>query len=1077
MATALPAPSGPLPPEIARPPFDMEMDELILRRLASSQLNADIVQEYLGQKLREQEFSADAADVGKQEFWQWLNRLDAARCGTNDPLVIGDWLALTDKDTVEILAGWAKLKEVTRQNKKERLLAALLVDKIHRDLIGVALSGGGVRSASFNLGVLQALSEKDDDAQNVLGRVDYLSTVSGGGYIGSFYTNLLHNLSRNPARQTDDAQAILAPKNGQQSKEVQQLIRGGQYLNHPERFLNRFLIGWFWINLVFWSGYLGICLALAWGWRWLDVAPVHTYILWASYGNCLDYIRPFLPAAVFFTGWLVCWAALYWNWFMLMRPILRGTVDLAVVGILVVVALQTDGGIFFRLDGWFLVGVWSSVAVLSFLVLNLPRFRDFLYKASLWLFVLACVALLIGGAVWLSTPVMNTRSGADSAHTDLADYWTRQSHLLGPLLVILAICLLPFLSPGKLLHSGEKGKGSWEGIVFKIATYALLGGIPLASVMWTARHNVSGYADNPSREMVNSDIKDWPRFWRSDIGIHLRKRMEKDQIKDAQDAVTELNDQMQKSVRDPVREKELEKNVLHHLQLLQLILDLGDKDTLNRLEKRFDQQKVTWLEWNEIETMREQITQRLNRTLKNRDVFAGSKVAIEGAKAAALEPGEQAQLSDYLILNSRNLLDDHQWRALAYLLLRSHYPEELWPSAMARRSVAIERDQAWRLHLMAWVFGVFALSALFVNVNATSLHWFYYEQLREAYLKMHPCDHSRVKLKDLDNVSKGGPYHLLNATVDLGPQEHSNLFASALFLFSKRYCGCQQLGYEATKTYQDGDVELPTALAVSGAAVTPLRVRNPLVALLMTLMNLRLGQWFVRPNGRSGFVNNTHFLGLAIDRLRGWFNTTGQRLFYFLSDGGHEENLGIEPLLDRRCRLIIASDAGQDQNHEFDDLSKLYRRMRLRGIRFLDPRTREPVSLEVLRPKGDPKRTLGACIQVTIVYPDGVEGTLIYLKPCFTHHRTEELDLINFRTHNSLFPHDPTSDVLFDPNQVESYRQLGEMIGRTLLPSVGQLLHPAESAPTEPAPAPPTPSYVATDAEAVETAATLNGEK
>jgi hypothetical protein len=47
-------------------------------------------------------------------------------------------------------------------------------------LTGVALSGGGVRSASFCLGVLQALH-----AEVGLGQFDYLSTVSGGGYIGA----------------------------------------------------------------------------------------------------------------------------------------------------------------------------------------------------------------------------------------------------------------------------------------------------------------------------------------------------------------------------------------------------------------------------------------------------------------------------------------------------------------------------------------------------------------------------------------------------------------------------------------------------------------------------------------------------------------------------------------------------------------------------------------------------------------------------------------------------------------------------------------------------------------------------
>ncbi len=61
------------------------------------------------------------------------------------------------------------------------------------DLAGLALSGGGIRSATFALGVMQALAK-----EGVLKRMDYLSTVSGGGYIGSALTWFLgaHNKER-----------------------------------------------------------------------------------------------------------------------------------------------------------------------------------------------------------------------------------------------------------------------------------------------------------------------------------------------------------------------------------------------------------------------------------------------------------------------------------------------------------------------------------------------------------------------------------------------------------------------------------------------------------------------------------------------------------------------------------------------------------------------------------------------------------------------------------------------------------------------------------------------------------------
>ena len=54
-------------------------------------------------------------------------------------------------------------------------------------LVGLAFSGGGIRSATFNLGVVQALAKL-----RILRHVDYLSTVSGGGYIGGWLTAMIY---------------------------------------------------------------------------------------------------------------------------------------------------------------------------------------------------------------------------------------------------------------------------------------------------------------------------------------------------------------------------------------------------------------------------------------------------------------------------------------------------------------------------------------------------------------------------------------------------------------------------------------------------------------------------------------------------------------------------------------------------------------------------------------------------------------------------------------------------------------------------------------------------------------------
>ncbi len=53
-------------------------------------------------------------------------------------------------------------------------------------LVGIGFSGGGIRSASLNLGITQALHQ-----HGVFDHLDYMSTVSGGGYLGSSISTLM----------------------------------------------------------------------------------------------------------------------------------------------------------------------------------------------------------------------------------------------------------------------------------------------------------------------------------------------------------------------------------------------------------------------------------------------------------------------------------------------------------------------------------------------------------------------------------------------------------------------------------------------------------------------------------------------------------------------------------------------------------------------------------------------------------------------------------------------------------------------------------------------------------------------
>ncbi len=73
---------------------------------------------------------------------------------------------------------------------------------------GLALSGGGIRSATFSLGVTQALAQapaSSPQGYRALARFDYLSTVSGGGYIGAYLVSLF--MKDRLVNHTDETQA------------------------------------------------------------------------------------------------------------------------------------------------------------------------------------------------------------------------------------------------------------------------------------------------------------------------------------------------------------------------------------------------------------------------------------------------------------------------------------------------------------------------------------------------------------------------------------------------------------------------------------------------------------------------------------------------------------------------------------------------------------------------------------------------------------------------------------------------------------------------------------------------------
>jgi len=89
---------------------------------------------------------------------------------------------LTASENDSVAEGIAKENNKSMKWYKENEWSYNRTDKHSTPKICLALSGGGIRSATFSIGVLKGLEEK-----GVLDKVDIISSVSGGSYAMSWY--------------------------------------------------------------------------------------------------------------------------------------------------------------------------------------------------------------------------------------------------------------------------------------------------------------------------------------------------------------------------------------------------------------------------------------------------------------------------------------------------------------------------------------------------------------------------------------------------------------------------------------------------------------------------------------------------------------------------------------------------------------------------------------------------------------------------------------------------------------------------------------------------------------------------
>ena len=170
-----------------------------------------------------------------------------------------------------------------------------------------------------------------------------------------------------------------------------------------------------------------------------------------------------------------------------------------------------------------------------------------------------------------------------------------------------------------------------------------------------------------------------------------------------------------------------------------------------------------------------------------------------------------------------------------------------------------------------------ALFSWFFEINVFGLSQFYRNRLVRCYLgatrwapgirRPHPF--TKFDFNDDFPISElrrdyRGPFPIFNCTLNLGGSSDLTVHSrhSASFSLTPLRCGSDRpkVGYAPTSSDDPngpnfaGGVMLGQAVAISGAAASPNMGYNtsPLVALLLTMFNVRLGWWFPNP-GRSAW--------------------------------------------------------------------------------------------------------------------------------------------------------------------------------------------------------------------------------
>lgn len=809
--------------------------------------------------------------------------------------------------------------------------------KVPKDLFGVALSGGGIRSASFCLGVLQALK-----ARGLIPRMDYLSTVSGGGYIGA---SMVAAMSRSgtegqfPFAVTDEASAPSSSEGSVHAATSSDDVRDSEPVSHI-RDHSRYLIP---------HGMADILPSLAIVFRGLAV-------------NAFLVLALLLPLAT-------------------VTVIANPT------------AQDLPRSIFYQIAAFLLTGERATCTAPG-------GWCGFPFVVTLVL-VAVTFLYLLGWGLWRSLP---ERHGIKGRMSD-REVGSRGTWLSG-LLMTLTLSVFLAEAQGPILAFLRDYLTRQEEAQTTLPTIAT---VLAAFVVATAS--------------LRATLVDWIQKALKDATIAVKLR-----------AIASKGALMAAGLIVPL--------LLYAAFLALSLWGIADRAEFGRGQHSLSPDFLFY-----------------HSLVPVLCVVAGLLLCWE-IWVFLLRAEGLATLATLL-----RLMAENKSKALKGALVLAAIAAFLIAAAIATR----EGDGYGMVRLYLLATAIVLMLTINFSENANGLHRLYRERLSTAFrLGKNLQRTSSLRLTRING--KKAPYLLVNATlnarqrsedkrdplvdaVPVGDRRSLNEpdpvkrgRNAEFFLFSRNFVGSDLTGYVSTRRMERKvrQLDLATAVAISGAAVSSSmgRVQIGLLRPTLALLNLRLGYWMPNPRFmKAAPVTTTEdkkaptetrwydfFRAYLVAESFGLLSADAAKVY--LTDGGHIDNIGLYQLLKRKCRVIIVADAEADPAMTFGALVDAERFARIDlGVR-IDIKW-QPVRVAALSrnasreqyiPEASPAHDCHFAIG-EIDYGAGEKGVLLYIKATATGDEPDYV--LDYERRFPAFPHETTGDQFFSEEQMEAYRALG----------------------------------------------------